>query len=184
MHKLILPILAMVGVVVSSNFLVQYPLEGTLAGVNLGDWLTWGAFTYPAAFLVTDLTNRAFGVSLTRRVVYAGFAAGVVLSLALATPRIALASGTAFLLGQLLDVTVFNWMRRMSWWKAPFIGTVLGSIVDTSVFFSIAFAATGLPWGQWALGDFAAKITMALLFLAPYRALMNVIRPVPQPSLT
>ena len=180
MQKLIVPVLAMVAVVVSSNFLVQYPVEAVMADVNLADWLTWGAFTYPAAFLVTDLTNRALGVKMTRQVVYVGFAVGVVLSLVLATPRIAVASGTAFLLAQLLDVTVFDWLRRNAiWWTAPLVGSVLGSILDTSLFFSLAFAGEDLPWMQWALGDFVAKITMALLFLIPYRALMSLVRPLP-----
>lgn len=186
--------LAMASVVVASNFLVQFPVTGTLGPVNLADLLTWGAFTYPAAFLVTDLTNRRFGASAARRVVYAGFVSAVVLSVWLATPRIAIASGTAFLCAQLLDVTVFNRLRRSSWWKAPVISSLLGSVLDTVLFFSLAFAAVfsgvlgnhdafavevaplfgafpvDVPrWVSWALGDFSVKLVVSLVLLAPYR---------------
>ncbi len=133
-------IAAMVLVVVSSNIAVQYPVQATLGSLDLADLLTWGAFTYPAAFLVTDLTNRRFGVSMARRVIVVGFVMAVVLSMVLATPRIAVASASAFLIGQLLDVTVFDRLRRSGWWKAPFVGSLLGSATDTTVFFSLAFA--------------------------------------------
>jgi uncharacterized PurR-regulated membrane protein YhhQ (DUF165 family) len=184
---LVLPILAMTFVVALSNFAVQYPIQA----FGLADYLTWGALTYPLAFLVNDLTNRRFGPAMTRRVVYAGFAIAVVLSIVLATPRIALASGTAFLVGQLLDVTVFNWLRRQSWWHAPLAGSLLGSALDTAIFFTLAFAgdasmsdpvtyAGGITVPLWmGLGffDFCVKVLMALLLLIPYGALMNVIRP-------
>ena len=159
---LLLAITAMTVVVVASNILVQYPIN---------DWLTWGAFTYPVAFLVTDLSNRWLGPARARRVVYAGFAIAVVLSVALATPRIAIASGTAFLCAQLLDVAIFDRLRRQAWWRAPLLSSLFGSSLDTALFFAIAFAATGLPWVTWALGDLAVKLAVAALMLAPYRYL-------------
>jgi uncharacterized PurR-regulated membrane protein YhhQ (DUF165 family) len=159
-----LPVLAMVVVVAGSNVAVQYPIN---------DWLTWGALTYPFAFLVTDLTNRRFGPQEARRVAYVGFALGVLLSIALAGPRIALASGTAFLTAQLLDIWVFDRLRRLRWWQAPLVSSGLASIWDTAVFFTLAFAGTGLPWVTWGLGDLGAKFAMALLLLLPFRALMG-----------
>ncbi len=159
----LLPLAAMAGLVALSNVLVQYPL---------GDWLTWGAFTYPVCFLVTDLTNRMHGAATARRVVYVGFAAAVVLSVLLATPRIAVASGLAFLAAQLLDVSVFDRMRRRAWWQAPLVSSMLGSAVDTALFFSIAFYATGLPWITLGIGDFLWKAAFALAMLIPFRLAM------------
>lgn len=159
-----LPVAAMIAVVVASNILVQYPLN---------DWLTWGALTYPAAFFVTDLTNRAHGPVAARRIVRWGFVFAVALSAALATPRIAFASGSAFLAAQLLDVWIFNRLRQRSWWQAPLASSVLGSAVDTVLFFSVAFAGSGLPWATWAAGDFVVKIGMALLMLAPYGGIVR-----------
>lgn len=155
---------AMTLVVVASNILVQYPIN---------DWLTWGAFTYPVAFLVTDLANRRVGPAMARRVVYLGFVIAVLCSIVLATPRIALASGTAFLVAQMLDVQVFDRLRRAAWWRAPLVSSVLGSILDTALFFSLAFAATGLPWVGWAIGDLAVKLAVALAMLLPFRLLMG-----------
>ena len=132
--------LLMAAVVVASNFLVQFPVTGTLFGIALGDLLTWGAFTYPVAFLITDLTNRQFGPSIARRIVFVGFVVGVALSFWLSAPRIAIASGTAFLIGQLLDISVFNELRRKSWWKAPLAASLAGTVLDTVLFFSLAFA--------------------------------------------
>jgi uncharacterized PurR-regulated membrane protein YhhQ (DUF165 family) len=132
----------MAAVVVLSNVLVQHPLQLTLGRLNLADLLTWGAFSYPLAFLVTDVTNRVFGPLVARRVVYVGFAVAVVLSVWLASPRLAVASGTAFLIGQLLDVGVFNALRERSWWKAPAFSSLIGSAADTLVFFTLAFAAS------------------------------------------
>lgn len=196
-------IAAMVLVVVSSNIAVQYPVQLTIGGLDLADLLTWGAFTYPAAFLVTDLTNRRFGVSAARRVIVVGFVMAIVLSVALATTRIAVASATAFLVGQLLDVTIFDRLRRMRWWKAPFVGSLLGSATDTAVFFSLAFAAVfgflgeadafsaeaaplmgfahveAARWISWAIADFSVKLGFAALFLVPYRLLMNILWPIP-----
>jgi len=163
------PPAAMALVVVASNVLVQYPIN---------DWLTWGAFTYPAAFLVTDLTNRRLGADAARRVAVVCFAIAVVLSAWLATPRIAAASGTAFLTAQLLDVTLFDRLRRRPWWQAPLASSSLASIWDTAVFFSLAFVGTGLPWITWAVGDLAAKFAMALALLVPFRLLMGS-RPAP-----
>jgi len=159
MAVIIIPIIAMAAIIGLSNFAVQY---------QINDWLTWGAFTYPVAFLVTDLTNRVAGPVKARLVVCAGFAVGVVLSLLLADMRIAIASGTAFLIAQLLDVAVFDLLRSGQWWKAPLVSTLLASAVDTALFFSLAFAATGLPWMTWALGVFAAQLLLALLLLGPF----------------
>lgn len=157
------PVLAMAVVIVLSNWLVQYPIN---------DWLTWGAFSYPLVFLVTDLTNRALGPQAARRVAFIGFAVAVVVSFALAPWRIAVASGVAFLLAQLLDISVFNRWRQMTWWKAPLIGSMVASVIDTAVFFAIAFAGTEMNWLQLTAGDLAVKFAMAVLLLAPYRALL------------
>ena len=164
--RLWLPILAMV-VVVGSNIAVQHPIN---------DWLTWGALTYPVSFLVTDLTNRRYGPARARSVVYVGFAIAVVLSIAVATPRIAIASGSAFLAAQLLDVTVFHRLRRLTWWQAPLLSSLLASALDTTLFFSLAFAGTGLPWLTWGVGDFGVKLAMALALLIPFRAMMQVVQ--------
>ena len=159
------PILAMVAVVVASNIAVQYPIN---------DWLTWGAFTYPLAFLVTDLSNRAFGPARARQVILVGFVLGVALSIP-AGARIAFASGTAFLAAQLLDVLIFDRMRRMDWWRAPLVSSLVASALDTALFFTLAFALTGLPWITWALGDYAAKLAMAAALLLPYRAVIRLL---------
>ena len=185
-RRLVVPVLAMTLVVVASNILVQHPFEP----FGLGDYLTWGAFSYPVAFLVTDLTNRRYGAATARQLVIVGFIIAVVLSVWLATPRIALASGTAFLVGQLLDITVFNRLRRQSWWHAPLAGSVVGSALDTALFFSLAFAGiedmsvpvpvfgVTLPlWQSLAIFDFAVKMLVALLALIPYGALMSAILP-------
>lgn len=152
---------AMVLVVVSANILVQFPIN---------DWLTWGAATYPISFLITDITNRFHGPTIARRVLYVGFLIAVVLSVYFATVRIALASGTAFLIAQLLDVYVFDRLRNSEWWKAPLISSFLGSAVDTALFFTIAFYGTTVPWITLAAGDFAVKIALALLMLIPFFA--------------
>ncbi len=159
----VLAVCAMGIVVLVSNIAVEY---------QLGDWLTWGAFTYPVAFLVTDVTNRLLGGAPARRVVYAGFAVGVVLSLSLADIRIGLASGTAFLTAQLLDVAIFDRLRRATWWKAPLVSSLAGSAVDTALFFSLAFAGTDVPWVTLAIGDYGAKLAMALVLLGPFRAIV------------
>ncbi len=195
--------LLMTAVVVASNILVQYPLSGELAGIQLGDLLTYGAFTYPVAFLVTDLTNRQFGPRTARKVVFIGFVVGVALSFVTSSPRIAVASGSAYLVGQLLDISVFNRLRQLAWWKAPLIGSILGSIMDTVIFFSLAFApifsligpnddfaiewapvlgvfsAEAPRWISWAIGDFSVKMLVGVVMLLPYGALMSVLRPMP-----
>jgi uncharacterized PurR-regulated membrane protein YhhQ (DUF165 family) len=193
---------AMVAVVAASNFLVQYPVQASIGGVNLADLLTWGAFTYPVAFLVTDLTNRTLGPQRARLVVIAGFAIAVVLSVWLATPRVAIASGAAFLVAQLLDVSIFDRLRRSAWWQAPLISSLVGSVIDTMLFFGLAFApafagidtlfgmadgSLGFPapflglgpevelWQSLAAGDFVVKLLVALALLAPYGALRRVL---------
>ena len=157
------PTLAMLVVIVSANYLVQFPIN---------DWLTWGAFTFPIAFLVTDLTNRAVGASAARRVAWAGFAIAVVVSLGVAPWRIAAASGSAFIVGQLLDIVAFNRLRALSWWMAPLFGSAVASIVDTGLFFFLAFAGSDVPWLTLAAGDLGVKWLMAVLLLAPYRAML------------
>ncbi len=157
------PIAAMAAVIVLSNVLVQHPINA---------WLTWGAFSYPVVFLVTDLTNRSLGPQAARRVAWIGFAIAVVVSLALAPWRIALASGAAFIVAQVLDISVFNRWRAASWWKAPLFGSLLASVVDTAVFFFLAFAGSEANWLTLAAGDLAVKAAMAAVLLAPYRALL------------
>ena len=197
----VLPFVAAMAIIVAvSNVLVQYPFEH----LGLGEILTWGAFTYPVAFLVNDLTNRRFGTGAARRVVLAGFVIAVALSVWLATPRIAIASGSAFLVAQLLDTAVFDRLRGQAWWQAPFVSTLVGSALDTVLFFGLAFSAAfagidalfgmedgslafAVPflggqaplWVSLALGDFAVKILIGLAMLAPYGALLSVLRPAP-----
>ncbi len=165
---IVIGVIAMTVVVAGSNFLVQFAIN---------DWLTWAAFTYPISFLVTDLCNRSLGPAAARRVVYVGFLIAVILSLWLANERIAIASGTAFLVAQLLDVQVFDRLRRATWWKAPLISSGLASIVDTALFFSLAFAGTEVPWVTLALGDLVVKFAMASSLLLPYRLAMRSFLP-------
>jgi hypothetical protein len=196
-------VILMTLVVVASNVLVQFPVQGTLFGINLADLLTYGAFTYPIAFLVTDLTNRQFGPKYARIVVICGFVVGVTFSWFAAVPRIAIASGSAFFFGQMLDISVFNRLRRQAWWRAPLVGSVIGSMLDTVMFFSFAFApafsflgpnddfaigwapllgvlhAEAPRWVSWALGDFSVKMIVAFVMLMPYGALMSVLKPMP-----
>jgi hypothetical protein len=166
---LLLPIAAMSIIVAVSNYAVQFPIN---------DWLTFGALTYPVTFLVTDLTNRAFGAAATRRVVYVGFTFAVILSIWLATPRIALASGSAFLIAQLSDVFIFDRLRNRPWWQAPLGSSAIASVLDTTLFFSLAFAGTGVPWQTLAMGDLVAKFTIAACMLIPFRVLLSRVRPV------
>lgn len=189
-------------VVVASNFLVQFPVQAYIGRINLADILTWGAFTYPIAFLVTDMTNRRFGPQGARKVVLVGFGIAVLWSIFLASPRIAIASGSAFLVAQLLDVAIFNKLRAGTWWHAPLISSFVGSVIDTILFFGIAFAAPfsfldtmfgaedgslafAVPffgigsdvmlWQSLAAGDFVVKILVALAMLVPYRMLRSLI---------
>ncbi len=191
----------MAAVVVLSNILVQHPFAFWFGALNLADLLTWGAFSYPLAFLVTDSTNRILGPQAARRVVYSGFAVAVLLSIWAATPRIAIASGAAFLVGQLLDVSVFNRLRGQTWWKAPAFSSLVGSAADTLLFFTLAFApafallgandpfaiepapflglyATETPrWVSWAVGDFSVKLLVGGVALIPYRVIVSLALP-------
>jgi uncharacterized integral membrane protein (TIGR00697 family) len=205
-------VVAMALVVLASNVLVQFPVQGSVGGLALADVLTWGAFTYPFSFLVTDLANRRYGPRAARGIVFVGFMTAVVCSILLPPlfyragligfetvagrlVRVAAASGAAFLVGQLLDVTVFNRLRRKSWWRAPVFASLAGSVLDTAIFFSIAFAAifafvgpddafatedaplfgalaVDMPrWISWALGDLSVKLGIAVFALIPYRLL-------------
>jgi len=163
------PILSMAVIIVASNILVSIPIN---------DWLVWGALTYPFAFLVTDLTNRHRGAESARIVVYCGFAIGVLASLYFADTRIAVASGTAFLLAQLFDVTVFDKLRHALWWIAPLVSSIAGSLLDTFLFFSLAFYGSGEPWTTWAIGDLGVKWVVSLIALGPYSLLMSSRRAV------
>jgi uncharacterized PurR-regulated membrane protein YhhQ (DUF165 family) len=164
LRQILLPALAMAAIVLLSNVLVQYPLNA---------WLTWGAFSYPVAYLVTDVCNRVVGAQLARRVAWIGFAIGLTSSALLAPGRIAIASGTAFIVSQLLDVAIFNRLRQQSWWKAPFLGSSAASVVDTGIFFSLAFAGTSISWLHLAVGDLGVKLIMAAALLPAYRLLIN-----------
>ena len=202
LSRFLVAVAAMVAVVAASNILVQYPVGVTLGGVNLGDILTWGAFTYPVAFLVTDLSNRTFGPAKARLVVVAGFAVAVLLSIWLATPRIAIASGSAFLVAQLLDISIFHRLRNSAWWHAPMFSSLVSSALDTVIFFSLAMApafagidiffgmedgSLAFPapllgvgsdvelWQSLALGDFLVKLAMAVLMLAPYKTVRDLV---------
>lgn len=157
-------------IVMASNILVQYPINR---------WLTWGAISYPIAFLVADLLNRRFGPGVARRVAYSGFVVALFASFWVATPRIAVASGCAFLCAQLLDIQVFHRLRHQRWWRAPLLGGIAGALIDTFVFFSVAFAGTPVPWVTLLFGDLAVKLVVNTTMLAPFRALMwNIGRPV------
>lgn len=187
---------AMTLVVLSSNILVQHPFTHW----GMGDYLTWGAFSYPFSFLVTDLSNRRFGTKGARRVVYVGFVLAVALSVVLATPRIAIASGAAFLTAQLLDISIFARLRDKAWWMPPFISSVISSGLDTAIFFSFAFycgvvpgvsltisemlGQTGivdqciaLPWVNLAVADYGVKLALAAIAIAPYGAILAFMRP-------
>ena len=166
-------------IVVISNYLVQFPIQQ----FGLSEILTYGAFTYPMTFLITDLANRAYGKLVARKVVYVGFIIGVLLTLFVSTNfkdiisvRIAVGSGIAFFVAQNLDVQVFDRLRKRSWFIAPITSSILGSITDTFLFFSIAFYLTGVPWVTLALGDLAVKIFIAITMLIPFRLLINKIR--------
>jgi len=152
-------VLAMMAIVASANYLVQFPVN---------DWLTWGAITYPLSYFVTDLSNRLHGPAVARRMVWVGFALAVLLSAWLAGLRIALASGTAFLVSQMLDIRVFDRLRDRGWWQPPLFSSVIGSAIDTALFFALAFYATGMPWVTLAIGDYGVKVGIALVMLAPW----------------
>ena len=167
-RQILPPALAMSAIVLVSNLLVQFPINS---------WLTWGAFSYPVAYFVTDVCNRTSGPALARRVAWVGFSVGLILSALFAPVRIAFASGAAFIISQLLDVAVFNRLRRASWWKAPLFGSAAASVVDTSIFFGVAFAGSAIAWLPLAVGDLGVKLFMALALLPPYRVLVNRLAP-------
>ncbi len=198
LSRLLPYIFAMVVIVVASNILVQTQFQY----FGLQEVLTWGALTYPLAFLVNDLTNRHLGNAAARKVILVGFLIAVVLSIYLATPRIAIASGSAFLVAQLIDAGVFNRLRMSAWWVPPFISTFIGSMVDTLIFFGLAFApvfagidaafgyedgSLGFPasifgiamplWASLAIGDFIVKICVGLFALLPYGGLLKITEP-------
>ena len=165
-------------VVVISNYLVQFPIKY----FGLSEILTYGAFSYPITFLITDLANRAYGKIVARKIVYIGFTIGVLLTLFVSTNfsdiisiRIAVGSGVAFFIAQNLDVQIFDFLRRKTWYVAPLMSSILGSITDTFLFFSIAFYATGIPWITLAFGDLAVKLFIALTMLIPFRLLITKI---------
>ena len=166
-------------VVLTSNYLVQFPINY----YGLEKILTYGAFSYPVAFLVTDLANRSYGKIVARKIVYVGFIIGIVFTLFFSTNfadlisvRIAIGSGTAFMVAQLLDVQIFDYLRKKKWFIAPLTSSLIGSTVDTFLFFSIAFYATGIPWVTLSLGDLAVKIFVALAMLIPFRLLLGTFK--------
>jgi len=166
-------------VVLASNYLVQFPI--TYYGLE--EILTYGAFSYPVAFLITDLANRSYGKIIARKIVYIGFVIGIVFTLFFSTNfedlisvRIAIGSGTAFLVAQLLDVQIFDKLRKKKWFVAPLTSSLIGSTIDTFLFFSISFYATGIPWVTLSLGDLAVKVLVALLMLIPFRLLLGTLK--------
>ena len=182
MNKLFLTLSLVMGfVVLISNFLVQFPVKY----YGLENILTYGAFSYPIAFLITDLANRSFGKTIARKIVYIGFTIGVVFTLIFSTNftdlisvRIAIGSGTAFIVAQLLDVQVFDKLRRKTWFVAPLFSSLIGSTVDTFLFFSISFYGTGVPWITLSFGDLGVKIFIALIMLVPFRLLLGTLKPI------
>ena len=169
---------SMASVVALSNYLVQFPIKY----LNLQDLFTYGAFSYPIAFLITDLTNRRYGKIIARKIVYIGFILGLVLTLYFSTDfsnliskRIAIGSGTAFLIAQLLDVQIFDKLRKKVWYVAPLASSLIGSFIDTFLFFSIAFYGTGVNWITLSFGDLLVKIFVALMMLIPLRLLISSI---------
>ena len=182
MKKLFLLLSLIMGVVVlTSNYLVQFPINY----YGLEKILTYGALSYPIAFLITDLANRSYGKEVARKIVYFGFVIGISFTLLFSTNfadlisvRIAIGSGTAFLVAQLLDVQIFDNLRKKKWYIAPFTSSVTGSTVDTFLFFSISFYATGVPWFTLSLGDLAVKILITLIMLIPFRMLLKTFKPV------
>ena len=181
MNKLFLILSLIMGVVVlASNYLVQFPIKY----YGLEEILTYGAFSYPIAFLITDLANRSYGKLIARQIVYIGFIIGISFTLLFSTNfadlisvRIAIGSGTAFLVAQLIDVQIFDKLRKKKWFVAPLTSSFIGSAVDTFLFFSISFYATGIPWVTLSLGDLAVKIFVALVMLIPFRLLLGTLKP-------
>ena len=182
MSKLFLTLSLLMGVVVlSSNFLVQFPINH----YGLNKVLTYGAFSYPIAFLITDLANRSYGKIIARKIVYLGFIIGIAFTLLFSTNftdlisiRIAIGSGTAFLVAQLLDVQIFDRLRKKEWFVAPLTSSMIGSTIDTFLFFSISFYGTGVPWVTLSLGDLIVKVMVALIMLIPFRLLLKTFKPI------
>ncbi len=180
MNRLLLLLPVLMGVVVlSSNYLVQFPIKY----YGLEEILTYGAFTYPIAFLITDLANRSYGKLAARKIVYIGFIIGISFTLFFTTNfselisvRIAIGSGTAFIVSQLLDVQIFDKLRKKEWFVAPLTSSFIGSVVDTFLFFSISFYGTGIAWVTLSVGDLAVKIFVALLMLIPFRLLLGTFK--------
>ena len=182
MNKTILLLSIVMGaIVLASNYLVQFPVQY----YGLSDILTYGAFTYPIAFLITDLANRSFGKEIAKKIVYFGFFIGISFTLFFSTNfsdtisiRIAIGSGTAFIISQRLDVYIFDKLRKKYWFIPPLASSINGSVIDTFLFFTIAFYATGIPWFTLALGDLAVKLFVALLMLIPFRMLLKTFKPI------
>ena len=180
MKKVFIMLSFVMGVVVlASNYLVQFPINY----YGLEEILTYGAFSYPVAFLITDLANRSYGKLIARKIVYIGFIIGIAFTLFFSTNfadlisvRIAIGSGTAFLVAQLLDVQIFDQLRKKKWFVAPLTSSLIGSTIDTFLFFSISFYATGIPWITLSLGDLAVKVLVALLMLIPFRILLGNLK--------
>ena len=181
MNKIFLVLSFMMGgVVLCSNYLVQFPIEY----YGLDQILTYGAFSYPIAFLITDLANRSFGKLVAKKIVYIGFIIGILFTLIFSTNfqdlisiRIAIGSGTAFLVAQLIDVQIFDKLRQRKWFVAPLTSSFIGSVIDTFLFFSISFYGTGIPWFTLSLGDLAVKLFVALIMLLPFRMLLRTLKP-------
>ena len=168
-------------VVLSSNYLVQFPINY----YGLNEILTYGAFSYPIAFLITDLANRSYGKRVARKIVYFGFVLGIGFTVLFSTDfadlisiRIAIGSGIAFLTAQLLDVQIFDRLRKKEWFVAPLTSSMIGSTIDTFLFFSISFYGTGVPWVTLSLGDLIVKVIVALIMLIPFRLLLKTFKPI------
>ena len=182
MNKTVLSLSIMMGsIVLASNYLVQFPIHY----YGLSEILTYGAFTYPIAFLITDLANRSYGKEIAKKIVYFGFFIGVSFTLFFSTNfsdlisiRIAIGSGVAFIVSQRIDIYVFDKLRNKYWFIPPLASSINGSIIDTFLFFSIAFYATGIPWFTLAIGDLAVKLFVALLMLIPFRILLRTFKPI------
>lgn len=182
--QVIAGIAAMAAIVAASNYLVTIPVT-TILGIDMNaatgfafsDYVQWAAFTYPVAFLVTDVMNRVYGPQAARRVIAVGFLFGVILSLVLNDPRIALASGTAFLAAQLLDVSIFNRLREGVWWKAPLVSSVLAGTLDSVLFWVLAFYGSDFAgWWNYGIVDWAVKIVVTVAMLIPFRAAVGALR--------
>ena len=182
MSKSFLLLSFLMGVVVlSSNYLVQFPINY----YGLNEILTYGAFSYPIAFLITDLANRSYGKRVARKIVYFGFVLGIGFTVLFSTDfadfisiRIAIGSGIAFLTAQLLDVQIFDRLRKKEWFVAPLTSSMIGSTIDTFLFFSISFYGTGVPWVTLSLGDLIVKVIVALVMLIPFRLLLKTFKPI------